>query len=131
MWRKSSYSNPNGECLEVDDTGWVKSSYSFANGNCVEWRKSRRSANNGACLEVAPGILVRDSKLGDDSPVLGFTAEAWRKFVAALKLRYVVVHRGRCEQDSREDCPGEDGDCQQQQGDRHSLPRHLPCPFPA
>jgi len=52
MWRKSKYSNPNGECLEVD-THWAKSSYSFSNGNCIEckWEKSTRSGHNGNCLE--------------------------------------------------------------------------------
>lgn len=44
------------------------------------WRKSSYSSNQGACVEVADlatgGQAVRDSKLGDASPVLRFgTAE--------------------------------------------------------
>ncbi|GAB3992538.1 hypothetical protein GCM10029992_01890 [Glycomyces albus] len=42
-----------------------------------EWRKSSRSqANGGNCVElrlVEGGFQVRDSKLGDDSPVLALT----------------------------------------------------------
>ena len=67
---------------------WRKSTYSAANGNCLEWRKSSRSANNGACGEVAvthDALLVRDSKLGDRSPVLAFSFQAWRRFMAGLK----------------------------------------------
>lgn len=42
------------------------------------WRKSSRSATNGQCVEVGtspdtPMIAMRDSKLGDNGPVLTFT----------------------------------------------------------
>lgn len=46
------------------------------NTNLV-WRKSSFSGSNGSCVEFADlgdGIVgVRDSKLGDTSPVLRFT----------------------------------------------------------
>lgn len=71
-------------------TGWVKSSRSGANG-CVEvqWRKSSYSGGNGGnCVEVAGdaggGLLVRDSKLGDASPVLYFRADEWAAFIAGV-----------------------------------------------
>lgn len=74
---------------------WRKSTYSYANGNCVEvaWRKSSHSAN-GNCAEVAvvPGpaggsdymIAVRDSK-DPDGPVLSFSGEEWREFTSGVK----------------------------------------------
>lgn len=41
------------------------------------WRKATASASNGSCVELADlgdGLIgVRDSKLGDASPVLTFT----------------------------------------------------------
>ena len=43
-----------------------------------KWRKSRRSGANGACVQVrlnAGTEQIRDSKMGDDSPILdGLTA---------------------------------------------------------
>ena len=54
---------------------WVKSSFSFSNGNCIETR-----------LVVVGGrlaIAVRDSQLGDDSPVLVFRPPAWRALITA------------------------------------------------
>lgn len=66
-----------------------------SNGDCVEvadlnWRKPGPSTHNGACVEVAAcactrcGILVRDSRLAAASPVLTFSAEAWKGFLAGL-----------------------------------------------
>jgi hypothetical protein len=72
-WRKSSYSNPSGNCVEVDvpEPEFHKSSYSGVNGHCVE---------------VAPGdvVAVRDSK-DPAGPVLAFAPEAWAVFVAGVK----------------------------------------------
>ena len=56
----------------------------------VEWRKSTRShGGGGACVMVAqvPGAAgVRDSKLGEASPVLPFTADAWASFLRDVKV---------------------------------------------
>ncbi len=53
------------------------------------WRKSTRCAS-AACVEVAEdgsggGVHVRDSKLGDDSPVVTFEQADWRAFVTDLR----------------------------------------------
>ncbi len=69
---------------------WRMSSLSFSNGNCVEaagkWRKSSASGSNGQCAEVTTTVpvahvLVRDSKQGDDGPVLRFSSAAWKSFL--------------------------------------------------
>ena len=70
----------------TDVTAWRKSSRSGGDNNsdCVElrraWRKSSLSGadNNSDCVELAAcpdggGFHVRDSKLGDDSPVFDLT----------------------------------------------------------
>ncbi|GAA1688111.1 hypothetical protein GCM10009830_39620 [Glycomyces endophyticus] len=63
-------------------TAWRKStrSSSGSDGNCVElrrsWRRSTRSnaAGTNECVEISPcqdtGFHLRDSKLGDASPLL-------------------------------------------------------------
>jgi predicted secreted Zn-dependent protease len=54
----------------------------------IEWRTSSYS-NNGTCVEVADlpdgGRLVRDTKLGEASSVLRYTAAEWRAFIAGVK----------------------------------------------
>jgi len=44
-----------------------------------KWRKSSRSGNSGGnCVEArtdGQSFEVRDSKLGDDSPIIGLSAE--------------------------------------------------------
>ena len=71
----------------TDVTAWRKSTRSGGDNNsdCVElrkaWRKSTRSGsdNNSSCVELSPcddsdGFHVRDSKLGDASPVFDLAA---------------------------------------------------------
>jgi hypothetical protein len=66
IWRKSSFSASNGDCVEV---GWRKSSVSSANGDCVE------------VAVVAHRVAVRDSK-NIAGPVLAFGERPWRAFLA-------------------------------------------------
>ncbi|MEU6130785.1 DUF397 domain-containing protein [Saccharopolyspora sp. NPDC047091] len=53
------------------------------------WRKSTRSnGGGGACVEIAsiPGLTgVRDSKLGETSPVLPFGDGTWSTFLDSVK----------------------------------------------
>jgi len=71
----------------TDVTAWRKSTRSGGDNNsdCVElrraWRKSTRSGgdNNSSCVELSScdqsdGFHVRDSKLGDASPVFDLAA---------------------------------------------------------
>ena len=54
-------------------------------GHLTGWRKSS-FCGTSACVEVATAgdeVLVRDSK-DANSPVLKFTAEEWRAFVAGV-----------------------------------------------
>lgn len=53
------------------------------------WRKSSRSSgnDNSACVEARPsndGFEVRDSKLGETSPIFAASAADWRGFLNAV-----------------------------------------------
>ena len=95
MWKKSSFSGRTEYCVEVCGQ-WTKSSLSTANGQCVELapgteRKSSYSnsahmncVTAGSCMGHTH-TLVRDSKLGDSSPILEFTAPEFRSFLQQVK----------------------------------------------
>lgn len=71
-WRRASYSGPQGwNC--VGAATWRKASYSNGIGNCVE-------AGHGRGV-----VGVRESQLGDGSPVLEVSPAAWRGFLAGLR----------------------------------------------
>ena len=74
--------------MVVTDRGvWRKSSYSTANGQRAEFRRASQ-CNGGTCAEVAVrpyGVLVRDSQLGEASPLLAFGPGAWREFCGRIK----------------------------------------------
>ncbi len=60
--------------MSTNPTPWKKSSYSGGNGgSCVEtrWSSGRRE--------------IRDSKLGDASPILSFSPEAVAALLAGIK----------------------------------------------
>jgi Domain of unknown function (DUF397) len=53
----------------------------------LRWRKSSYSGNGGDCVEVGTGtgiVAVRDSK-DRQGPLLGFTPDEWRAFIAGAK----------------------------------------------
>lgn len=53
------------------------------------WRKSSRSQGNGGnCVEARPeseGFQVRDSKLGDDSPIFGLAVTDFQSLLRAAR----------------------------------------------
>ena len=57
-------------------------------GTFAAWRTPSASSGGGNCAEAGTGTgvtAVRDSKLGDASPVLEFGPGARRAFTAAVK----------------------------------------------
>ena len=70
-WRKSTYSNGQGDCVEVG----------------VAWRKPSHSDGQGACVEVgtAPrAILVRDTT-NRSGATLTVSAETWRALLSKVR----------------------------------------------
>ncbi|WP_433562077.1 DUF397 domain-containing protein [Nocardia sp. CA-151230] len=55
----------------------------------ARWFKSSKSQGGEACVEAAHlhsgRVAVRDSKLGESSPVLVFDGHAWDRFAGAVK----------------------------------------------
>ncbi|WP_040863591.1 DUF397 domain-containing protein [Nocardia niigatensis] len=60
--------------IDLSGARWFKSTYSGSNADCVE------------AAHLSGGrVAVRDSKLGETSPVLAFAPEDWDAFNAAVK----------------------------------------------
>ena len=60
----------------------------------ARWFTSSYTAAQSQCVEVAylPGHrLVRDSKLGDTSPVLAVSPDEWSAFTAAAKAGHLDI----------------------------------------
>lgn len=75
-WRKSSRSNSTGgDCVEARST--------------TPWRKSSRSNSaGGECVEartLTGHFQVRDSKLGDSSPIFNLTGDDWQGFLSHVR----------------------------------------------
>lgn len=51
----------------------------------IAWVKSSASSDQGQCVELANGGRVRDSKLGEDSPVLTVTPLQLAAFIAGVR----------------------------------------------
>lgn len=54
----------------------------------AQWRKSTRSGGSGSCVEVRlinGTVQVRDTKLGEASPVLPFAAGQWASMLADVQ----------------------------------------------
>lgn len=86
LWRISSYSGANNNCVEV---GWRTSSFSGPSNNCVEvgWRKSSRSGTQSDCVEVGfavEAVAVRDTK-DRDGAQLAFDPPRWQAFLTTIK----------------------------------------------
>lgn len=53
-----------------------------------QWRKASYSNNGASCVEVRylDGVVqVRDTKLGETSPVLSFTPDEWRALTDGVR----------------------------------------------
>jgi hypothetical protein len=71
LWRKSSYSNGTGACVEVGTT-WRKSTHSNHSGNCVEVSTATRA------------ILVRDTT-NRSGATLTIPAPAWQALLVRVR----------------------------------------------
>ena len=80
-WRKSSYSNYQGSCVEV--AVWRKSSHSNESGNSVEVAAVPGSATASRSDDGLMFVL-RDSK-DPAGPVLAFSPAAWAAFTDGIR----------------------------------------------
>jgi hypothetical protein len=66
----------------------ITTGHSAADDDSLTWVKSSFSGSGGTCVEVAElpegGRAIRDSKLGDASPILRFTGPEFRAFVRGV-----------------------------------------------
>jgi hypothetical protein len=79
IWRKSSYSGTQGNCVEaavLSSARWHKSSYSDTQGNCVEVAGGLPGA-----------VAVRDSK-DPSGRALVFTRDEWATFLARVRWQF-------------------------------------------
>ena len=55
----------------------------------ARWHKSSRSSSSGNCVEVADNldgiVAVRDTKDNGNGPILTFTPDVWKAFIAGAK----------------------------------------------
>ncbi|MDV6012449.1 DUF397 domain-containing protein [Haloechinothrix sp. LS1_15] len=73
VWRKSSCSTDQTECVEVAFPDWRKSSYSGSETACVE-----------ISYRASAAVGIRDSK-DPDGGVLQTTGRTWRALCAAIQ----------------------------------------------
>ena len=65
----------------------------------TNWRKSTYSQGASNCVQVGrtTGLAVRDTKLGESSPVLTVSEDTWTKFLRSLFIRSANGLTGRVE----------------------------------
>jgi hypothetical protein len=80
-WRKSSYSNNGGACIEV--AVWRKSSHSNYQGSCVEVGAVPGGATASRSDDGLMFVL-RDSK-DPAGPVLAFSPAEWAAFTDSVR----------------------------------------------
>ncbi|MBB4931002.1 hypothetical protein F4561_001822 [Lipingzhangella halophila] len=82
QWRTSSYSGPNGACVEV-------ASLNDAPATSTAWRTSSYSGTQGECVEVAglpASVAVRDSEYPARGR-LSFPRAEWAALIAGVRGR--------------------------------------------
>jgi hypothetical protein len=89
IWIKSSFSDSMNSCVDVS---WGRSSFCDTANSCVEvgWTTSSR-CSVGDCVQVRHEqdvVYVRDSKLGDDSPIQRWELGEWRDLLRLIKWEW-------------------------------------------